>query len=88
MKGNNFVAGFGDDLEGILISLYFQAGEDAMETLKLLKEVVAKFYIKRTREDEDYLLEKDVNNTVLGISIIFINPGDTLNHCICLITKL
>ena len=36
------------------MSLYFQPGQDVMESLKLLKELVAKFYIGRPKKDEDY----------------------------------
>ena len=38
------------------MSLYFQPGKDVRESLKFLKEFVAKFYIERPKKDEDYLL--------------------------------
>ena len=57
MKGNDFVADYGVDLERILVSLYFQPGKYVTETLELIEEFVAKFYIKRPKGDEDYLLD-------------------------------
>ena len=47
----------GNNLEEMLLSLYFQPGKDVVESLKLLKEYVAKFYIERPKENEDYLLD-------------------------------
>ena len=54
---NNFAIAYRDNLEEMLMSLYFQPGKDVKETLILLKEFVAKFYIERPKKDEDYLLD-------------------------------
>ena len=55
LKGNDFTTR--DNLEEMLMNLYFQPGKDVKESLKLLKEFVAKFYIERPKRDEDYLLD-------------------------------
>ena len=39
------------------MSLYFKPGKDVKESLILLKEFAAKFYIERPKKDEDYLLD-------------------------------
>ena len=54
LKGNDSTNG--NNLEQILMSLYFQPGKDVMESLKLLKEFVTKFYIEKRKKDKDYLL--------------------------------
>ena len=57
LKGNDFVVVYGNNLEEILLSLYFQPGKDVVECRELLKQFVAKFYIERPKKNEDYLLD-------------------------------
>lgn len=58
LKGNNYITAHGNDLEKMLMDLYFQPGKDVTKTLTLLKEFVAKFYIERPKKvEEDYLLD-------------------------------
>ena len=56
MKREDFISAY-NNLEDMLMNLYFQPGKDVTKDLKLLKEFVAKFYIERPKKDEDYLLD-------------------------------
>ena len=55
MKRNDFDVGYGDDLEGRFASIYSKPGEDIVENSGFIKRIFDKFYIERSKEDEDYL---------------------------------
>ena len=39
LKRNDFVVGYGDDLEGTFVSLYFQPGENVVENSGIIKRI-------------------------------------------------